>query len=368
MILYTDIDPYCCEVLRARVADGGLLPGEVWERDIRTLTESELRAFTQIHLFCGIGGFPLGLAWAGWPRTAAEEFSIVTGGFPCQDISSAGRGAGLSGARSGLFWEMMRVVENRKPSWVFAENVGALSKRGMDSVVGAMESRGYSVADPIRVGDWAFGAPHERERWFIVAVANRDDDRERTDARRGQSRQASEARHDACGRGASLGHTGHEHESERTRGAGRVRGERPPVGQLDSGAGAACPFCGYSPCPDRYGCPNCHGEGLEVGDGQRAGLEGHRPDAGQSEVAEPGHAGDSTRTRGWVCGYGPEQHEWEAPRVVESPLACAVHGVSRRVASYLRREGVRATGNAVVPQQIAAIARGMIAFSTEARA
>jgi hypothetical protein len=312
MILYTDIDPYCCEVLRARVADGGLLPGEVWERDIRTLTESELRPYTQVHLFCGIGGFPLGLAWAGWPRTAAEEFSIVTGGFPCQDISSAGRGAGLSGARSGLFWEMMRVVENRKPSWVFAENVGALSKRGMDSVVGAMESRGYSVADPIRVGAWAFGAPHERERWFIVAVAH---DRS---ARRGagSGEQGDEGRagigrdqHGAGDQAIAMGHAGHEHESERTWGAGRVRGERPSVGQLDSGAG------------------------------------------------------DSTLTRGWVCGYGPEQHEWEAARVVESPLACAVHGVSRRVASYLRREGVRATGNAVVPQAIAAIARGMIAQS-----
>ena len=300
MILYTDIDPYCVEVLRARVADGGLHPGEVWERDIRTLTGEELARFAQIHLFCGIGGFPLGLKWAGWPA----DWSIVTGGFPCQDISSAGRGAGLSGARSGLFWEMMRVVENRKPAWVFAENVGALSKRGMDSVVGALESRGYSVADPIRVGAWAFGAPHERERWFIVAT---------------------------------LGNARHEHESERTRGAGRVCGERASVGQLDS-------------------CPS-----VEVGDGERAGLERHRGNTGKSEVAQSGNPGDSTLTRGWVCGYGPEQHEWEAPRVVESPLACAVHGVSRRVASYLRREGVRATGNAVVPQQIAAIARGMIA-------
>ena len=60
MTLYTDIDPYCCEVIRARIADGSLPPGEVWCRDVTTLTDDELRAFDQVHLFCGIGGSPLG--------------------------------------------------------------------------------------------------------------------------------------------------------------------------------------------------------------------------------------------------------------------------------------------------------------------
>lgn len=73
MTLYTEIDPYCCAVLRARVADGGLPPGDVWERDIRTLTAEELRPYRHVHLFCGIGGSPLGLRWAGWPEPYLDD-------------------------------------------------------------------------------------------------------------------------------------------------------------------------------------------------------------------------------------------------------------------------------------------------------
>lgn len=66
-VLYTDIDPFCCAVLRARAADGGLPPGDVLEADVRTLTAEVLAPYHQIHLFAGIGGSPLGFKWAGWP-------------------------------------------------------------------------------------------------------------------------------------------------------------------------------------------------------------------------------------------------------------------------------------------------------------
>jgi DNA (cytosine-5)-methyltransferase 1 len=94
-VYYNDNDSYCCRVLRARIADGSLPKGFVDERDISEIDPTEIGEFNQWHLFAGIGGFPLGLVWAGLP----PDTRILTGGFPCQDISTAGKGAGLSGKR-----------------------------------------------------------------------------------------------------------------------------------------------------------------------------------------------------------------------------------------------------------------------------
>lgn len=88
--LYTDLDPFCCEVLRARVADGGLPPGDVLEADITTLDDDLLRRYTQIHLFCGIGGIPLGLAWAGWPLLDGSA-KTCHDGVQLEDHAMAGK-------------------------------------------------------------------------------------------------------------------------------------------------------------------------------------------------------------------------------------------------------------------------------------
>jgi len=164
MILYTDIEPFCCEVLRARVADGGLLPGDVWERDVRTLTADELKPYTQVHLFCGIGASPLGLKWARWP----SDLSVVTAGFPCTDISVAGEGEGISGDESGLYVEAIRVVDLLRPEYAILENSPALTSRGLGDVLGDLAAIGYDA-------EWtcfpasAIGAPHKRDRMWVVA-------------------------------------------------------------------------------------------------------------------------------------------------------------------------------------------------------
>jgi site-specific DNA-cytosine methylase len=169
MILYTDIEPFCCEVLRARVADGGLLPGDVWERDVRTLTADELKPYTQVHLFCGIGASPLGLKWARWP----SDLSVVTAGFPCTDISVAGEGEGISGDESGLYVEAIRVVDLLRPEYAILENSPALTSRGLGDVLGDLAAIGYDA-------EWtcfpasAIGAPHKRDRMWIVAYPMRD--------------------------------------------------------------------------------------------------------------------------------------------------------------------------------------------------
>jgi DNA (cytosine-5)-methyltransferase 1 len=153
-----------------------------------------------LDLFSGIGGFSLGLERTGgyetekfcevnpycvkvlnkhWPNVEIHNdiqtlnaesgrFDVVCGGFPCQDISYAGKGAGLAGQRSGLWFQMCRIIEEAKPSWVIAENVSALRSRGLEQVLGSLSEIGYN-AQWHCIPAFAVGAPHKRDRIWIVA-------------------------------------------------------------------------------------------------------------------------------------------------------------------------------------------------------
>jgi DNA (cytosine-5)-methyltransferase 1 len=158
-----------------------------------------------LDLFSGIGGFSLGLERAGfetvalceikpfcrgvlrkhWPhvpcyedvrgvtaeRLAADGISVdvICGGFPCQDISEANTtGAGLDGERSGLWFEYARLVGELRPRFVIVENTSALLGRGLDRVLGSLAEIGYDAEwHGIPIG--ALGAPHERDRVWIIA-------------------------------------------------------------------------------------------------------------------------------------------------------------------------------------------------------
>jgi len=151
-----------------------------------------------LSLFSGIGGFDLGLQRAGFEISAQveidpfcqkilekhwlgverfgdikeiEEFSkadLICAGFPCQDISVAGKGAGLSGPRSGLWTEAMRAICMVRPKYAILENVAALRNRGLSTILGALAESGYdSEWDCLPAS--AFGAPHQRDRLFVVA-------------------------------------------------------------------------------------------------------------------------------------------------------------------------------------------------------
>lgn len=126
-----------------------LWPGVPVFEDIRTLTVESLR---------GRGAWPI---------------DIISGGFPCVDISCAGKGAGIHAERSGLWFEMLRLVREVRPRWVLAENVPALRTRGADIVLDGLAAAGYT-AWPVVVGAETVGAPHRRERVWIVANANCD--------------------------------------------------------------------------------------------------------------------------------------------------------------------------------------------------
>lgn len=152
-----------------------------------------------LDLFSGIGGFSLGLERAGmrtiqfvelnpycqavlakhWPSVPiygdAQTFAasigfadLICGGFPCQDISHAGAGAGIDGERSGLWSSFARLVGEIRPRYVIVENVAALLDRGMGRVIGDLARIGYDAEWSV-VSACSVGAPHVRRRVFIVA-------------------------------------------------------------------------------------------------------------------------------------------------------------------------------------------------------
>ncbi len=100
-----------------------------------------------------------------------EPVDLVCGGFPCQDLSVAGKRSGLSGERSGLFWELVRIASELHPAWLVLENVpGLFSSNGgrdMGAVLGGLEDAGYSVAWRVLDAQW-FGVAQRRRRVFLV--------------------------------------------------------------------------------------------------------------------------------------------------------------------------------------------------------
>jgi len=135
--------------------------------------------------FCEIEPFAQGILRKHWPGVpiyddiATADFSalgpvdVVTAGFPCQDISFAGKGAGLAGERSGLFWHVIRTAGLVGWPKLLLENVAGLLNRGMGEVLGALAEVGYD-AEWHCIPASAVGAPHRRDRVWIVADPKRD--------------------------------------------------------------------------------------------------------------------------------------------------------------------------------------------------
>jgi DNA (cytosine-5)-methyltransferase 1 len=96
---------------------------------------------------------------------------IIFGGFPCTDVSNAGSRAGLSGSESRLWFEMLRIIATVKPRFILVENPTGLVNRGLRAVLGGFRVAGYSTEVEI-ISAAEVGAPHERERVFIIAYPN----------------------------------------------------------------------------------------------------------------------------------------------------------------------------------------------------
>ena len=100
------------------------------------------------------------------------QFDCITGGFPCQDISVAGRKEGITEkSRSGLFYELMRVIRMVRPRFVVLENVAAILNNGLDIVLGELSQAGYDAEWSV-ISASSLGACHRRSRWWCVAYTN----------------------------------------------------------------------------------------------------------------------------------------------------------------------------------------------------
>ena len=174
--------------------------------------------YSVLDLFAGIGGFSLGLERTGgfdtvafceicpkarkvlskhWPNVKQYtdireltgdqlkkdgiEIDVITGGFPCQDISCAGKAKGILAERSGLWAEMFRLIRDVRPTWAIIENVSALRSKGLTLVLQNLCEIGY-CAEWHCIPASAVGAPHQRDRIWIIA--NPNNSRDRTSQRR----------------------------------------------------------------------------------------------------------------------------------------------------------------------------------------
>ena len=196
-----EIERHARLVLLARQNDGSLEPFPVWD-DVRTFD---------------------GRPWRGL-------VDVVSGGFPCQDVSVAramwGRD-GLDGERSGLWREMLRIVGEVRPAYVFGENSPALRTNGLDEIIAALAAIGYD-SRWITLGAESVGLNHKRHRlWFYAADTYRQ---------------------------GLEGHTRNDSGTKR---------RKDPIGSAADVAFRSCAFCGYiyeEEC-GAYGCANCEADG-----------------------------------------------------------------------------------------------------------
>jgi DNA (cytosine-5)-methyltransferase 1 len=283
-------------------------------------------------LFSGIGGLELGLERAGlgpvvwqveqdafcrqvlakhWPnadRSVTDvreagphnlcEVGIICGGFPCQDVSGAGLGAGLAGERSGLWYQFRRIVRDMQPRFVVVENVASGATRWLCEVRSGLHELGYRTR-ALGIAARYVGAPHRRERIFVVAYTN----------------------------GVGLERRSDD-ESDRLRKSERANSWHQPAGG-----------CRHVANPD--------GQGLAIGESERCDAREEREtaerDRGPGGSSQPGMGGGSHGLppgldgHRWPSGRGEAQREGEPPRTVTQR-------------DPMRRSRLRALGNAVVPQ------------------
>jgi DNA (cytosine-5)-methyltransferase 1 len=304
-------------------------------------------ALRVIDTFAGIGGFSLAAHWLGgfttvqfverepfcqrilskhWPTVPIHDdictfnpergsADVICGGFPCQDISQAGKGAGLAGSRSGLFYELLRVVRLVEPRYVVMENVAAITHRGMDAVLGALAETGYD-AEWACIPAAAVGACHQRDRWWCVAHSQ---------GRRrgpGPGQGASQAGHEGQGAG-----DGGERSAADTR---SLRGQRRGAAGDLAGEAGAREADRQERQRDGDATDDC---GADAGNtyGQRCGQQ--HPPALAARAGQPA----------WPDTPQRLNPDWRS--YVSQPVLCrGDDGLSGRV------DRLKALGNAVVPQ------------------
>lgn len=313
-IQFVELDPFCQHVLRQHWPDVPI------HGDVRTF------------------------------HAAAGFADVICGGFPCQDISVAGKGAGLAGERSGLWTEYARLIGEVRPRYVIVENVSVLRARGLERVLGDLATLRYD-AEWHCIPASAVGAPHIRDRIWVVAYPGRDelwDEQQRSKGRRDNvpnCRQA-ESRHNGEAEPLADADGSERRQERQTCDADReqllCQWEESPARPTSRSKTLAD---SYSQRQLRQSRPlieiwrwlgDC---GSEVSDSYVAGLEGCEPSIRtRQEDAELGNA------RWWAT---------------EPDVGRMAHGVPARV------DRLRSLGNAVVPQIPEIIGRAIMRHANE---
>lgn len=350
-----------------------------------------------LELFAGIGGIGLGLERTGgfqvvgqceidpfcrevlakhWPHVWRHDdigsltaklisdncgaVDCITGGFPCQDISAAGKGAGIvAGERSSLWWQMFRIIATVRPTWIVAENVPALRTRGADDVIAVLEAIGYSVW-PVVVGAWAVGAPHKRDRvWIVANSSGRRNGEERSiSVRQGRS---YEAKADAVWPSNELGNTSSESSQ---RNAGSILGaEAAQCGTREQNGGQphGLEFAGASlEHADRLGRTQQGHDNRRFADGSGETVADPEDKPEWRGALQAWKSNTTWSSQEWPARPGEQQYEWEESRLTECEVGDATDGLSARLVRFANRNALKAGGNSVVPQTPEAIGRAIL--------
>jgi DNA (cytosine-5)-methyltransferase 1 len=339
--------------------------------------------FTLGSLFSGIGGLEYGLEMTGafktvwqveqseycrkvlrkhWPdalqfedvRNVGREnlpaVDVICGGFPCQDISNAGRKAGIvEGNRSGLWHEYVRIIRELRPQYVIVENVSALLVRGLDVVLGELAESGYDA-------EWSMlsaadvGAPHLRQRIFVVAHASgKRAGRIPRDVRQANGRSVRAVRGQSVLAGSEssdLANASRNYVARRRHTGADKRDTEciPPISNRSQHDVANPNGFGRDGRAWRISEANGRGEPAAGGDAI-AHASGERLE-GQRKIAS--RIGTELNNTGDHCG-------WES----EPAVGRVANGIPRRV------DRLRALGNAVVPQCARVIGEWLLEIDAE---
>ena len=246
---------------------------------------------------------------------------IVAGGFPCQDISAAGRGAGIQGKRSGLWREMARIISEVRPRFVLVENSPLLVGRGLDTVLADLSEMGFDAEWGV-LGAHDAGAPHKRDRIWVLAHT-KSFGLEGCSVTNGLHGEAGgERRSEPVRSGAGI-----DQDMADSAGAGFQDGRSPSVGEP-----------GQEQEPERCGSPR---SGIcEVADTDRERQQEQHVAAVTDQPRQPARCAAAQWGKGW----------W----ATEPSLGRVAHGVAHRV------DRLKAAGNGQV-SIVEALAWGTLA-------
>lgn len=335
-----------------------------------------MRKLRMLSLCAGIGGFDLAAEWTGgieavgqveidpfcqavlakhWPHVKrlgdinevrGDEFGtidLVVGGIPCQPFSSAGKRRGKEDHRH-LWPQAFAIITTAKPSWVVIENVDDFTYMALDDVSANLESAGYAVQAYV-LPACAVGAPHVRERCFVVAHSSGS----RLNQRQGAGRAHHEL--DAPGPGVRLANTYRFGECR----------QEVSIASGQRGAALSAGVCEWADSAsvadaDDQRCTECESatiSGDQGRDGRRVSTR--RPSgAAQSRMGGDPHGFPAWLDRHrWPALPGQEQHAWEPPRTIAT-----------RTSHHSKR--LKGLGNSLVPQHVYPILQGIVDYE-EAR-